>query len=33
MLPATDEALFRLRLAEGFLAEARQDAAMQRWRS
>jgi len=29
----TDEARYRIRLAEGFLQEARQDVALQRWRS
>jgi HEPN domain-containing protein len=27
------EAIYRLRLAEGFLEEARQDVVLQRWRS
>ena len=30
---AADERTYRRRLAEGFLAEARQDATLQRWRS
>ncbi len=30
---APDEVGYRLRLAAGFLAEARQDVALQRWRS
>ncbi len=30
---ATEQARFRLRLAEGFLQEARQDIQLQRWRS
>jgi HEPN domain-containing protein len=30
---SADETDYRLRLAEGFLAEARQDVALQRWRS
>lgn len=29
----TREAIYRLRLAEGFLEEARQDVVLQRWRS
>ncbi len=29
----TEEARYRLRLAEGFLEEARQDLGLQRWRS
>lgn len=32
-MQVTDEARYRLRLAEGFLQEARQDIALQRWRS
>ena len=32
-MQVTDEARYRLRLAEGFLQEARQDLALQRWRS
>lgn len=30
---SAEEASYRLRLAEGFLAEARQDMGLQRWRS
>lgn len=32
-MQATDEIQYRLRLAEGFCEEARQDKALQRWRS
>ena len=32
-MPAPDEVGYRLRLATGFLTEARQDVALQRWRS
>lgn len=32
-MPANEEAQYRLRLAEGFLAEARQDLGSGRWRS
>jgi HEPN domain-containing protein len=32
-LNATEQARYRLRLAEGFLQEARQDCELQRWRS
>ena len=32
-MPAPDEVGYRLRLAAGFLAEARQDVVLQRWRS
>ena len=32
-MPAPDEVGYRLRLAAGFLAEARQDVSLQRWRS
>jgi HEPN domain-containing protein len=32
-MTATEQAGYRLRLAEGFLREARQDCDMQRWRS
>lgn len=32
-MTATEQAGYRLRLAEGFLSEARQDCDLQRWRS
>jgi HEPN domain-containing protein len=32
-MPVTDQVHYRIRLAEGFLQEARQDMVLQRWRS
>ena len=32
-MPPTDECRYRLRLADGFLREARQDLQLERWRS